>query len=268
YLFSSEHSPNSPLYKGEKIRCINAYTGEELWVISGWGQSGNFYSANGAIADGYYAYLNSYDQQIYCIGRGPTKTTVSAPQTAVPAGTPVLITGTVTDQTPSKEAKDTPAISDESMGAWMEYLYMQKPRPTDAKGVQVKLVAYNENGNAISIGTATTDIYGNYGLAWTPPTEGTYQIIATFETTNSYWGSENSAYLSVCPAVAQPTIPSTPTPAPTQAPTSTATPATPSPSTIAEPDAKAPTDTLLIIGAAIVIIIVIAVVAMLLRKRT
>ncbi len=267
YLFSSEHSPNAPLWKGEKIRCIDATTGKEFWAISGWGTSGMFYMANGAIADGYYAYLNGYDLQIYCIGKGPSKTTVSAPQTAVPKGTPAIITGSVTDQTPSSEAKDTPAISDASMGAWMEYLYMQKPMPTDATGVQVKLTAIDPNGNWQDIGTATTDTNGNYGIMWTPPVEGIYKIIATFAGTGSYYGSDATAYMGVevAPAASPTVAPTTqPTEAPTTAPTATPTV---SPSVVPEPEATPSADLYIIAAAAAVIIVVVAAAAVFLKKR-
>ncbi len=40
-----------------------------------------------------------------------------------PLGTSVMITGSVTDQSPG--AAGTPAISDEDMSAWMEYMYVQ-----------------------------------------------------------------------------------------------------------------------------------------------
>ena len=41
YAFNNEHSPNYPLYKGERVRCIDAYTGEELWTLLSWaGQTG------------------------------------------------------------------------------------------------------------------------------------------------------------------------------------------------------------------------------------
>ncbi len=268
YLFSSEHSPNDPLWKGEKIRCVDATTGKEFWVISGWGTSGMFYMANGAIADGSYAYLNGYDLQIYCIGKGPSKTTVSAPQTAVPKGTQVMITGTVTDQTPSPEAKDTPAISDQSMGPWMEYLYMQKPKPANATGVAVKLSAIDSNANSVDIGTATTDIFGNFGFPWTPTTEGPYQIVATFESTNSYWGSKNSAYLICGPAAsAQPTVTPTaiPTAMPSEAPTATPT-ATPSVASTGGPGAGLGVEYYVAIAAVVVIIAIVAV-AVVLRRR-
>lgn len=266
YLFSSEHSPNAPMWKGTKIRCVDAFTGEEYWTLDGWGTCGQFYDRNGAIADGYYTYLNGYDLQIYCIGKGPSKTTVSAPQTAIPKGTAALITGSVTDQTPSPEAKDTPAISDASMSSWMEYLYMQRPMPTDATGVTVKLTSIDPNGNWRDLGTATTDTNGNYGIMWTPPVEGIYKIIATFEGTNSYFGSDATAYMGVevapaaSPTVAPTTQPSVaPTSAPTVAPTA-------SPSVVPEPEAQ-PSADIYIIAAAAAVIVVVAVAAVILRKR-
>ncbi len=33
YLDTTEHSPNSPLYKGALFRCINATTGAEIWTL-------------------------------------------------------------------------------------------------------------------------------------------------------------------------------------------------------------------------------------------
>ena len=89
YAHTSEHSPNSPLYKGALIRCINATTGAEIWTIPGW----NSFTPYGAtliepiyIADGYATYLNIYDQQIYTLGKGTSKTTVEAPLSAIPEG--------------------------------------------------------------------------------------------------------------------------------------------------------------------------------------
>jgi hypothetical protein len=91
----------------------------------------------------------------------------------------------------------------------MEYLHMQKPKPTDATGVQVKLAAVDSSGNSVDIGTATTDTNGNFGFAWTPDKEGTYKIVATFAGTNSYGNSEASTYLTVSQAAPDNTSPST-----------------------------------------------------------
>jgi outer membrane protein assembly factor BamB len=206
YLFSSEHSPTSPYWKGAKIRCVDAYTGEELWSMFGYSGVG---SNNGmAIADGYLVYLNLYDMQLYCIGKGPSQTTVDAPLTAVQLGSSVTIRGRVTDISAGTNQEETakrfpngvPAISDEDQSAWMEYVYMQKPIPEDAKGVTVKLYSIDPNGNYQDIGEATSDMWGNFGKSWVPPVEGEYLIIAEFSGTSSYYKSSASTYITVDPS--------------------------------------------------------------------
>ena len=76
YAFNNEHSPNSPLYKGESIYCLNATTGEEIYKMLSWaGQSGGPGSSTSILADGFLTYYNYYDNQIYSVGKGPSKTT-------------------------------------------------------------------------------------------------------------------------------------------------------------------------------------------------
>ncbi|MEM4734051.1 MAG: hypothetical protein QXD70_05945, partial [Candidatus Bathyarchaeia archaeon] len=75
YLDTTEHSPNSPLYKGARFRCVDAYTGKEIWTLMGYGNQ--MYGGQLPIADGYWAILNTYDCRIYCIGKGPSATSVS-----------------------------------------------------------------------------------------------------------------------------------------------------------------------------------------------
>ena len=43
--------------------------------------------------------------------------------------------GTKQDQQAARFPNGVPAVSDESQSAWMEYVYMQKPRPTNVTGV-------------------------------------------------------------------------------------------------------------------------------------
>ncbi|MCX8151103.1 MAG: PQQ-binding-like beta-propeller repeat protein [Candidatus Bathyarchaeota archaeon] len=197
YLFSGEHSPDDPKERGSLVRCVDAQTGQELWTFPFYDPS---WATNPAIADGILVHFNAYDNRIYAFGKGQSATTVSAPQTVVPAGTAILITGTVTDQ--SAGAKGTPAIADEDMSEWMQYLYLQQPCPKDAKGVPVKLSAIDANGNTINIGTTTSDIYGNYAITWTPPSAGQFKIVAAFEGTKSYWSSFASTTLGVAEASA------------------------------------------------------------------
>ena len=169
---------------------------------------------------------------------------------------------------PVQDGKFTvvPAISEADMSPWMAYLYEQQQKPANAKGVPVTLTAIDPNGNTQDIGTVTSDSNGNYGIMWTPPVEGQYKIIATFEGTASYGGSDATTYLGVglaAPA-ASPTV--APTTEPTVAPTSTST-ATASPSPAPQPEAGPSTDMYIIAAAAVVIIVVVAVAAVFLRKR-
>jgi hypothetical protein len=120
-------------------------------------------------------------------------------------GNSVLIKGMVTDQSPGETclgipAAGTPAIADEDMTPWMEYLYMQKPMPTDASGVPVTLDAIAPDGSFVNIGTVTSDMSGMFKKMWTPDDEGEYTIIATFEGTDSYYASYAETAIGVGPA--------------------------------------------------------------------
>jgi hypothetical protein len=154
---------------------------------------------------------NAYDGLLYAFGKGPTATTVSSSQTKVTAGSSIIISGTVTDQSPG--AKGTPAISDQSMTPWMEYVYMDQPYPTQATGVNVVLTAIDPNNNYITIGNATSDLSGTFGYQWTPPNiPGKYTIIATFNADNSYYGSCAETIMTIgSPAAASPVPTATPT---------------------------------------------------------
>jgi hypothetical protein len=178
--------------------------------------------SNVAMADGILVGLNYFDNELYAFGKGPSATTVSAPQVVPTVGSKVMITGTVTDQTATGRRntndmfdftlKGTPAISDEDMQAWMEYMFMQQARPAEAKGVEVVLETLDPNGNFYEIGRVTSDINGNYGLTWEPPVPGDYQIFATFAGSASYGPSYATTYMSVAEAP-EPTPAPTPTPA-------------------------------------------------------
>jgi hypothetical protein len=92
----------------------------------------------------------------------------------------------------------------------MEYVYMQKPKPTNATGVPVTLTVTDSNGNTRPIGTTTSDSSGSYSFQWTPDITGKYTVTATFAGSNAYYGSSAETAFAVDPAA--------PTPAPTQAP--------------------------------------------------
>ena len=212
YLETGEHSPNTPLYKGARARCVDAYTGEELWTLMSW--SGHHRREGYAVADGYYVFLNHYDMQIYSVGKGPSATTITAPDVAVELGKSIVIRGTVTDQSPGSKAKGTAAISDESMGDWMAYVYMQKPYPMNATGVTVSIDVLDSNGNYRNIGNTTSDASGIFSYTWTPDIEGSYTVVATFAGSESYWPSYSETSFAVDPAA--------PTPTPTAIPSQSA----------------------------------------------
>jgi len=229
YLYSTEHSPTKPLWRGSDIRAVSADTGTELWKVLD-------FNMGLAEADGYIVSGNQYNNMIECIGKGPSATTVSTQDFAAPLGTSVLVKGTVTDQSPG--ALGTPAISDAFMEPWMEYLYEQQAMPTNATGVPVTLSVFDPNNNTYTIGTTTSDITGNYATSWTPPITGVYRITATFTGSNSYGGSsaETSLLVSAAPS-AQPVSTSTATSTP---PATTSTLTTPTPPTTTAPTPAPP----------------------------
>ena len=215
YLGAYEHSPNTPLYKGNRVRCLNATTGEEIWSMLGYATLGTM-----AVADGVLIYLNDYDQQVYAVGKGPSAMTVEAPMTDITLGSGLVIRGTVTDiaagtkqtEQAARFPNGVPAVSDDSMSTWMEYVYMQKPRPMDTTGVPITLSVVDANGNYRDIGTTTSDADGFFSLNWKPDIEGKYTVYASFTGSESYWPSHAVTAFNVDPAAA--------TPAPTAAPLS------------------------------------------------
>ena len=67
---------------------------------------------------------------------------------------------------------NTPAIADQDMSVWMDYLYGQNATllndPPSPHGVPVRLYAIDSNGNVAEVGTTTSDSSGKYSIAWTP----------------------------------------------------------------------------------------------------
>ena len=217
-LFNSEHSPIEPPEQGEMIRTINITTGQQIWALNAWPVSTSFYSQIGAVADGFLTFFNEYDGQMYSVGRGPSATTVSAPDVAVPLGSSLVIKGTVIDVSSGTQQATVkadfpygvPVASDASMGSWMSHVYQQLPSPTNFTGVPVTIDVLDSNGNYRTIGTATTTASGTFSLRWTPDISGDYTIFANFAGTNGYWGSsaQNAFYVSA------PASTTAPTPAP------------------------------------------------------
>jgi len=187
--------------------CYDANTGKILWKKAGA-------IAPQAIAEGYLIGTSQYDGQQYCFGKGKTTATVTAsPNTAV-NGSGVLIEGTVMDLSPAQP--NTPAVSEEDMSEWMDYLHGQNatlinspPVPT---GVSVQLTAVGSDGTVVDLGTVTTDSAGHFSKAWSPTAQGLYAVYAAFVGSSSYWSSSAETALSVGPAPETSQTPEIPTP--------------------------------------------------------
>jgi hypothetical protein len=205
YLAHNEHSPVDPKPRGAPFICIDVETGEVVWRADGLFR-GTDWGGHAIIGDGIIATMDTYDQRVYAIGKGPTATTVEAPLVAVPKGTSITIRGMVTDVSPGAQEygltarfpDGVPAIADEDMSDWMLYVYKQFPRP-DVDGVTVTLDAVNPSGEFINIGTVTSDSSGLYSYKWTPGDEGKYTIIASFMGSKAYWPSYSETAVSVDP---------------------------------------------------------------------
>lgn len=196
FSYTNEHSPSQPTTRGYRMYCINATSGEGLWNITGYMQPG-------AIADGLLAAGNFYDGNMYVFGKGPTSTTITAPQVAINQGQSVVLTGTVLDQ--SLGQPNTACVSKESMTQWMEYLHMQGPVPTEIQGVPVSIDVVDPNRNAIHIADVTTDMSGTFGYTWKPELSGQYTVTATFMGDESYGSSWAQTYVGVVEAPITPT---------------------------------------------------------------
>jgi hypothetical protein len=188
YLANGEHSPTQPLTRGWTLFCLNVTSGEEIWNICGGG-------VTGAIADGYLTFDSRYDGYMYVFGKGQSETTVSAPQLAITAGTSAIISGTVLDMSPAQEG--TACVSADSMGAWMEYLHMQKSVPENVTGVPVSIDAVDPNGNYVHIADVTSDMSGSFSYTWIPTIAGDYKITATFMGDDAYGSSWAETFATV-----------------------------------------------------------------------
>ena len=208
FATTGDHSHvGDPMYQGEFMVNVNETNGATIWSNNGWWQFPAF-------SDGYMVALNGYDNTVYCFAKGPTATNIT---TAAGINDPaeVLVSGSVTDQSPGQTclgipASGTPAISDASMSQWMEYLYQQQAEPMNATGVPVTLSYIDPNGNSYTMGTTTSDITGQYSYKFTPTIPGTYTITATFGGSDSYFSSTAQTTMLFHPPVS-----ATPTATPT-----------------------------------------------------
>ncbi len=214
YVIHTEHSgyeqslpPDAPMI------ALNATTGELIWRADGL-LRGTHWGGYPIIGDSIIAAMNTYDQQIYAIGKGPSSVTVDAPMSGVTVGNSIVIRGTVSDVSPGTEQtavqlrfpNGVPAVSDMNMTSWMQYVYEQFSKPTNIQGVNVEISVIDSNGNCRTIGSTTSDESGTYSLGWAPDIAGKYTVIATFIGTNSYYGSSaQTAFIADEAPIATPT---------------------------------------------------------------
>ncbi len=271
YLVTSEHTVQTPIYPGALLRAVNATTGQEIFTLSN--DNNDFGDISFAIADGFAATFNAYDNQIYSIGRGPSTTSLTASPKTSKIGDGVEIEGSVfdisagtkQDEQAARFPNGVPVASDVTMKDWMGYVYQQKQPPTNATGVQVSLSVLDSNNNMYSIGNVTTDMTGAYHLFWQPPIPGEYVIYASFAGTNGYWPSSAETAVGVTQAPsASPIV--TPTPTPTIVPTSPPVSPTATPTTVPPPTGGIGFEVYIAI-AAVVIIVIVLVAALVLRRR-
>jgi hypothetical protein len=204
YVGTHEHSADTPLFKGNRLRVFDVDSGDIIFTMVGWPHPRTM-----AFADGELIYWNNYDGQIYALGKGPTQMTVSAPDTAAPLGATVNIKGTITDISAgtqqSEQAARFPngvaAVSDEAQSQWMEYVYMQKERPTNTTGVEVALSVVDANGNYRDIGTTTSND-GFFSFNWKPDITGQFTVYASFAGSESYWPTHAVSSFTVDEAAA------------------------------------------------------------------
>jgi hypothetical protein len=217
-----------------------------LFRQTGWG-------GLAIIGDSIMATMDTYDMQLYAVGKGPSMMTINAPLTSPQLGVSVTISGTILDNSPGTKSdalllrfpNGVPAVSDESQSDWMLYVYKQFPKPLNASGLPITLSVVDGNGNYRTIGSTTSDIDGFFSFNWQPDITGKYTVYASFGGSSAYYPSQAVAAFSVDSAA---------TPAPTQ-PTATG------PVTSSEL-------LMYVVGATVAVIIAIAIVGLLvLRKR-
>jgi hypothetical protein len=218
YFGHLEHSPIDPMPRGAPFICLNATTGEELWRVNGmYRQSG--WGGQPLLGSGVILTQDTYDQRTYCIGKGPTSTTVVAPDVAVPSGATAIVRGTVMDVSPGcsdvrvqlRFPYGVPAICDANMSEWMLYVYKQFARP-DAVGVNVTLTVLDSDGQVVDSAVVATDSRGCFSYEIVPEVAGEYSVKASFEGSNSYYGSFAVSSPFVVEAAAEPTAEPTATP--------------------------------------------------------
>jgi len=214
YSAHMEHSAIEPMPRGAPFLCLNATTGDLIWRADGLFRSTRW-GGRGIIGDSVMVGMDTYDNRLYAVGKGPSETTVEAPLTGMSKGTSVVIRGRVTDVSPGTKdpalqmrfSDGVPAVSDASMSDWMLYVYKQFACPADVEGVEVFLKIQDPNGDWYSA-TVTADGTGMFSLRWTPAVVGEYHVTAMFEGSESYYASQATTTFGIDEAPVAEDVPS------------------------------------------------------------
>jgi len=207
YVGTLEHSAENPIPRGGPFICLNATTGAEIWRVNGMYRQTRW-GGNAIMGDSIIATMDTYDQKIYAVGKGPSETTVTASPKVSVLGNTVQIEGMVTDISPGTSSDSlalrfpngVPAVSDASMSNWMLYVYKQFSRPSNATGVPVTLSVVDSNGNYREIGTTTSSADGFFSFNWKPDISGQYQVYASFGGSAGYYPSHAVTSFAVDPS--------------------------------------------------------------------
>ena len=219
YIATTEHSPVDPRPRGGPFICLNVTNGALIWRADGLFRQ-TVWGSRAIIGDSIIAAMDTYDQRIYGIGKGPSATTVAAGPKVVVHGSNVLVEGMVTDVSPgtndikltTRFPNGVPAVCDDNMSDWMLYVYKQFERPADVVGVEVVVSVLDPNGNCYEVTRTTSDATGFYSVEFVPEVPGKYTVLASFEGSGAYYGSfaESAVFVEEAPAA-------TPEPTPTPA---------------------------------------------------
>jgi hypothetical protein len=245
YIGHREHSPLEPKPRGAPFLCLDAEDGTLIWEMDGAFRQ-TMWGGRAVMGDSIIATMDTYDQQIYAIGKGPSELSVSVSSPIATAGVPIMISGTVLDVSPGTTQDNVrfrfpngvPAVGDASQSEWMLHVYKQFSKPMDVVGIDITVYAYDAvNDEVIDVGVAQSDASGRYALTWTPTRAGSFDIYAYFAGTGAFYGDTAKAEAAV---FAAPDVP--------------------------EPEPSPPYG-LYIIGAVIIVIVVNLIVTLLLRKK-
>ncbi len=191
------HNYGPPLYNGAEVYALNTTDGSLIWSMRNTATGGSM-----PISCGYLLTINAYDNQLYAYAKGPTKTTINAPQIGVTTATAVTITGTINDISPGASQtvvannypNGLPCVSDDSMSDFMEAVYEQCAMPSNTTGVPITISVVDSNGNYREIGQTTSSASGIFGFTWTPDISGDYTLYASFAGSGAYYPSSAQTY--------------------------------------------------------------------------